>query len=147
MWSKINELSRQSLSQMQIAMKLGISRDTVRRYQRMNDKEFEELISSEILRRKRRLEAFEGFIKQLLQDCPFLSAAKIHDRMKEHFQELPEVSERTVYNTVRLVRDRKDLPKGQECGRQMTKAPDCEYGEKAQVDFGEKVLRTDLARF
>ena len=29
----------------------------------------------------------------------------------------------------------------------MTKVPDCEYGEKAQVDFGEKVLRTDLARF
>ena len=28
MWSKINELSRQSLSQMQIAIKLGISRDT-----------------------------------------------------------------------------------------------------------------------
>ena len=70
MWSKINELSRQSLSQMQIAMKLGISRDTVRRYQRMNEKEFEGLISSEILRRKRKLEAFEGFIKQLLQDCP-----------------------------------------------------------------------------
>ena len=37
MWSKINELSRQSLSKMQIAMKLGISRDTVRRYQRIAD--------------------------------------------------------------------------------------------------------------
>ena len=55
MWSKINELSRKSLSQMQIAMKLGISRDTVRRYQQMNEKEFEGLISSEILRRKRKL--------------------------------------------------------------------------------------------
>lgn len=72
MWSKINELSRKSFSQMQIAMKLGISRDTVRRYQRMNEKEFEGLISSEILRRKRKLEAVEGFIKQLLQDLPFL---------------------------------------------------------------------------
>ena len=57
------------------------------------------------------------------------------------------MSERTVYNTVRLLRDREDLSKVQECGRQMTKVPDCEYGEKAQVDFGEKVLRTDLARF
>ena len=44
MWSKINELSRQSLSQMQIALKLGISRDTVRRYQRMTEKEFESLV-------------------------------------------------------------------------------------------------------
>ena len=53
MWSKINELSRQSLSQMQIALTLGISCDTVRRYQRMSEKEFEGLISSEVLRRKR----------------------------------------------------------------------------------------------
>lgn len=105
------------------------------------------MISSEIIRRKRKLEAFEGFIKQLLQDSPFLSAAQIYDRLKEHFPELSEVSECTVYNTVRLVRDREGLPKVQECGRQMSKAPDCEYGEKAQVDFGEKVLRTDLARF
>ena len=141
-WSKINELSRQSLSQMQIAMTLGLSRDTVRRYQRMNEKEFEGLISSEILRRKRKLEAFEDFIKQLLQDCPFLSAAQIHDRLKELFPDMPEVSECTVYNTVHLVREQEDLPKVQECGRQMSKVPDCEYGEKAQVDFGAKVLRT-----
>lgn len=45
---------------MQIALTLGISRDTVRRYQRMSEKEFEGLISSEVLRRKRKLEAFEG---------------------------------------------------------------------------------------
>ena len=142
MWSKINELSRQSLSQTQIALKLGISRDTVRRYQRMTEKEFESLVSSEFLRRKRKLEAFEGFIKQLLQDCPSLSAAQIHDRLKEHFPELPEVSERTVYNTVQAVRAREDLPKVQESVRQMSKVPDCEYGEKAQADFGEKILRT-----
>ena len=36
MWSKITELSRQSLSQTQIALKLGICRDTVRRYQQMS---------------------------------------------------------------------------------------------------------------
>ena len=88
MWSKNNQLSRQFLSQMQIAMKLGISRDTVHRYQRMNEKVYKELISSEILRWKRKLDAFEGCIKQLLQDCPFLSAAQIHDRLKDHFPEL-----------------------------------------------------------
>ena len=96
---------------MQIALTLGISRDTVRRYQRMSEKEFEGLISSEVLRRKRKLEAFEGFIKELLQDAPFLSAAQIFDRLKENFPDLPEVSERTVYNTVHLVREREDLPK------------------------------------
>ena len=146
MWSKINELSRQSLSQMQIALTLGISRDTVRRYQRMSEKEFEGLISSEVLRRKRKLEAFEGFIKELLQDAPFLSAAQIFDRLKEHFPDLPEVSERTVYNTVHLVREREDLPKTLEPTRQMAKVPDCEYGEKAQVDFGEKWMRNAKGR-
>lgn len=38
---KINELSRKSLSQMQIAFTLGVSCDTVKRYQRMSEKEFE----------------------------------------------------------------------------------------------------------
>ena len=57
MWSKINELSRQSLSQMQIALTLGISRDTVRRYQRMSEKEFEGQISSEVLRRRHTAQA------------------------------------------------------------------------------------------
>lgn len=142
MWSEINELSRQSLSQMQIALKLGVSRDTVRRYQRMSEKEFEGLVSGEILRRKRKLEAFEGFIKEQLQDTPFLSSAQIHDRLKEHFPDLPDVSERTVYNTVQLVREREDLPKSMEPVRQMSKVPDCGWGEKAQVDFGEKTLRT-----
>ena len=146
MWSKINELSRQSLSQMQIAMTLGISRDTVRRYQRMSEKEFEGLISSEVLRRKRKLEAFEGFIKELLQNAPFLSAAQIFDRLKENFPDLPEVSERTVYNTVQLVREREELPKTLEPTRQMAKVPDCEYGEKAQVDFGERWMRNAKGR-
>ena len=146
MWSKITELSRQSLSQTQIALKLGICRDTVRRYQQMSEKEFENMISNEVLRRKRKLESFEGFIKELLQDAPFLSAAQIYDRLKEHYQDLPEVSERTVYNTVRLVREREDLPKLQEPGRQMSKVADCEYGEKAQVDFGEKWMRNTKGR-
>lgn len=111
MWSKINELSRQSLSQMQIALKLDISRDTVRRYQRMSEKEFEEHIKSEALRRKRKLEPYEGFIKDLLQETLFLSASQIYDRLQEHYPDLPEVSERTVYNTVCLIREREELPK------------------------------------
>lgn len=42
MWNKVNELSRENLSQQQIAIKLGIHRDTVRRYQMMNESEFNE---------------------------------------------------------------------------------------------------------
>lgn len=40
MWNKVNELSRQSYSQAQITQLLGVHRDTVRRYQSMSEKEF-----------------------------------------------------------------------------------------------------------
>ena len=146
MWNKINELSRQSLSQMQIALQLGVSRDTVRRYQRMSESEFKERIERECQRRRRKLDAYEAFIKGLLQETQFLSAPQVHDRLKEHYQDFPEVSERTVYNTVQAIRDREGLPKTKESYRQMSKVPECEYGEKAQVDFGEKMLKTSKGR-
>lgn len=112
----------------------------------MSEKEFEEHIKSEALRRKRKLEPYEGFIKDLLQETPFLSASQIYDRLQEHYPDLPEVSERTVYNTVCLIREREELPKTLEPVRQMAKVADCEYGEKAQVDFGEKWLRNGKGR-
>lgn len=40
MWHKIKELSSKNLSQRQIGLLLGIHRDTVRRYQRMSEKDF-----------------------------------------------------------------------------------------------------------
>ena len=137
MWDKINELSRQSLSQMQIALQLGISRDTVRRYQRMSAAEVNDRLHKEFQRRRRKLDAYEEFIKNQLQSTQFLSAPQIHDRLKEHFPDLPYVCERTVYSMVQHVRDTEDLPKIAEPVRQMAKVPDCEYGEKAQVDCGE----------
>lgn len=130
MWDKINELSRQSLSQMQIALQLGISRDTVRRYQRMSAAEVNDRLHKEFQRRRRKLDAYEEFIKNQLQSTQFLSAPQIHDRLKENFPDLPYVCERTVYSMVQRVRDTEDLPKIAEPVRQMAKVPDCEYGER-----------------
>ena len=96
MWSEVNKLSRESLSQSQIALKLGISRDTVRRYQRMSESEFNDRLGREFQRRRRKLDAYEDFIKGLLQEAQFLSSAQVYDRLKEHFPGLPQVSERTV---------------------------------------------------
>ncbi len=68
MWSEVNKLSRQSLSQSQIALSLGISRDTVRRYQRMSE-EFNERLGREFQRRSRRkLDAYEDLL--LDGGCP-----------------------------------------------------------------------------
>ena len=79
MWSKVNKLSRESLSQSQIALKLGISRDTVRRYQRMSEAEFNDRLGREFQRLRRKLDAYEDFIKGLLQEAQFLSSAQVPD--------------------------------------------------------------------
>ena len=50
MWNKVNKLSRQSYSQAQIAQLLGVHRDTVRRYQSMSEKEFNDHLVREIRR-------------------------------------------------------------------------------------------------
>ncbi len=146
MWHKINQLSRENLSQTQIALELGICRDTVRHYQRMSESEFREHISREVVRHPRKLDEYADFIADQLHALQFLSAPQIHDRLKEHFPDLPDVSERTVYSMVKYIRERENLPKTSEPVRQMSRVPESEYGEKAQVDYGEKWLRNSRGR-
>ena len=62
MWNKINELSRENLSQQQIALKLGIHRDTVRRYQIMSEAEFNEHLRREARRHPCKLDPYRDFI-------------------------------------------------------------------------------------
>lgn len=85
MWNKINELSRENLSQQQIALKLGIHRDTVRRYQMMSEAEFNEHLRREARRHPCKLDPYRDFIVDQLNGAPFLSAAQIFDHLKEHF--------------------------------------------------------------
>ena len=48
------------------------------------------------------------FIVDQLVAAPFLSSAQVLDHLKEHFPDLPSVSERTVYNVVRRIREEED---------------------------------------
>ena len=137
MWDKINELSRQNLSQAQIAEALGCCRDTVRRYQHMSEAEFKELLVKTTRRHTCKLDAYYNFIADQLKDVPSLSAPQILDHLKEHFPNLPYVSDRTVYNMVQKVRIQGEIPKMTMNIRQMTQVPECEYGSQAQVDYGE----------
>lgn len=142
MWYKVNNLSRKNLTQVQIAALLGIDRSTVRRYQMMSEEEFKKRVQSGQLHRKCKLDGYRGFIVKDLQDAPYLSCAQVKDHLLENFPDMPYVSERTVYNYVMRVREEEDIPVMTEPVRQMRKLPDCEYGEQAQVDYGEKWLRT-----
>lgn len=147
MWNKVNELSRQSYSQAQIAQLLGVHRDTVRKYLSMSESEFNEYLLREARRsHPSKLDPYRQFIVDDLRKAPFLSCPQILDHLKEHFDNLPYIGERTIYNYVQRIREQENIPKCNEPVRQMRRVPDCEYGEKAQVDYGEKVIRNTKGR-
>jgi hypothetical protein len=143
MWHKVNELSRKKhLNQVQIAKKLTISRSTVKRYLSMTEEEFALLLQRDTTRHTCKLDGYREFIIDELKDAPFLSCAQVMDHLKEHFPDMPNVSEKTVYNYVMRIRQDEKLPKDTELPRQSNKLPDCDYGEIAQVDFGQKWMQT-----
>lgn|GEM_PF-3690733 len=129
MWNKVNELSRENLSQQQIAIKLGIHRDTVRRYQMMSETEFNEHLHREARRHPCKLDPYRDFIVDQLVAAPFLSSAQVLDHLKEHFPDLPSVSERTVYNVVRRIREEEDIAKEAEPGRSFSHVEDGDWGQ------------------
>ena len=146
MWNKINELSRENLSQQQIALILGIHRDTVRRYQMMSETEFNDHLRRESTRHSCKLDPYRDFIVEQLNAAPFLSAAQIHDHLMEHFPDLPQMTERTVYNTVKRIREEEGIEKVSTPRRQYAHIPECDWGEQAQVDFGEQWMKTSKGR-
>lgn len=137
MWSKIKELISIGLNYSQIARKLQMHRDTVKLYSQMTAEEF---MNSRSYNREyaHKLDMYEDYVLELLEQYPFVSAALVHDRLREHYPDMIKVSEKTVYNFVRRLRLTHDIPKQNETlPRQMVKQPETDYGEYGQVDFGE----------
>ena len=137
MWSKIKELISIGLNYSQIARKLQMHRDTVKLYSQMTAEEF---MNSRSYNREyaHKLDIYEDYVLELLEQYPFVSAALVHDRLREHYPDMLKVSDKTVYNFVRRLRLTHDIPKQDEpLPRQMGKLPETDYGEYGQVDFGE----------
>ena len=138
MWYKVNELFSKGLNKTQISLVVGLHRQTVRKYLLMSESEF---TSSESFERRfgHKLDAYTDYVLGDLRRWPFLSAAQVHDHLREHFPDLPRVSEKTVFNFVRRLRLEHGLPKEGERGvRPYEKQPDLPWGEYAQADFGER---------
>lgn len=143
MWHKVKELSSKGLKKAQIGRKLGLSRDTVRSYLKMTQEEF---LNSGICSRqyKKKLDPYKDFVKALLEEESCYSAPQVHDRLKERYPDLPYISERTVYTFVEDIRDEFGIAKTNEIlPRQTCQLAPCGYGEEAQVDFGEKLIRNE----
>lgn len=138
MWSKINELISDGLNYSQIARRLEMNRQTVSKYASMS---LDEFMKSTSYQREyaHKLDVYEEFVVDLLEKYHFVSAAQVHDRLREHYPDMIKVADKTVFNFVRRLRLTHDIPKTEgDLGRQMCKLPETDYGEYAQCDFGEK---------
>ena len=136
MWYKVKELWGKGLNKSQIKEEPGIDRSTIHRYISMSEDQFLEWIqTSRHLPKK--LKAYYSFVKDLLDNASYLSAAQVEDRLKESFSDLPKVNSKTVYNFVHSIRKEHNITKHKEkLPRQYEKLAETEYGEEAQVDFG-----------
>lgn len=92
MWNKVNELFSDGL----FASYLGLHRQTVAKYLSMTEEEF---ISSQSYDRHygHKLDAYEPYVVSELEKWPFLSAPQLHDRLKEHFPDLPSVTPQNCF--------------------------------------------------
>ena len=140
MWNKIKKLSDEGLNMSQISRELDIHRDTVRKYLSMSLSEF---LESESCQRHYhyKLETYENFIYQRLEQRPYLSSSQIHDHLKENFPDLPKINRKTVYNYVRFIRSKYKIAKPSDnSSRPCEQQPEEPYGMYAQVDFGERYM-------
>lgn len=113
-----------------IARQLGISRNTVKKYLRMDEEAIQQQQSHP--ERSKRLDDHRDYIVSLLGDFPGLSAVKILRKLKERHPEL-EVSGRTARRYIGRLKETVTLKQK----RLYEPVLDMEPGVQCQVDGGE----------
>ena len=137
MWYKVRELQSKGLNKTQIGKHLGVDRSTVRRYLQMSREDFVRRRNSH-RKYTLKLAGYEEYVRGTLEEYPYISAARIHDWLKECYPDFPEVCDKTVFNFVEKVRCKYGIGKKSEARirRDYEKLPDNPYGEYEQADFG-----------
>lgn len=136
MWHKVKELWSKGLNKSQISREVGIHRKTVRHYLEMDEEGFYKWIDKG-KNLPPKLQAYYDFVKEQLENHPYLSASQIEDRLKERFSDLPGVHSKTVYNFVQSIRSAHQITKPKnKHAREFEKREETAYGDEAQVDFG-----------
>ena len=140
MYNEIKELFAEGKTKSAIARELECDRKTVRKYLRMDVNLLEAAIER-MKHRIRKLNCYEDFVRQRIELCPECSAAQVEDWLKEHFENFPAISSRTVFSFVQYVRKKYHLFKPAVSIRQCEAVEELPYGEQAQVDFGVSWMR------
>jgi len=139
MYHEIHKLSRMGFSKTKIAQFLVLNIRTVNKYLDMSEEGYEQFLIHKSERNKK-LSPYESFVVNKLEWFPDTSTAQIHDWLKEHHPDFPEVGPRTVYNFVMFVRQKHNIPYVP-VTREYFPVEELPYGEQAQVDFGEYNMR------
>lgn len=143
-YHEIHKLHRQGHSISYISDYLGMNWRTVKKYLSMDDREFDNFLNRPP-NRKKMLSRYEHFVHSKLKLFPDTSAAQMHDWLKEHHDDFPDVSPKTVFNFVTFVRQEHHLPKTT-THRQFSMTEELPYGKQAQVDFGEYNIRSSTGK-
>lgn len=144
LYHQIHQFSRQGRSITWISSELGLNWRTVKRILSMDEWTFQKNLERGRTREKK-LDPYEGFLRDKLSLYPDTSSAQLHDWLKEHHVDFPKVSQRTVFNFVRHVREKYNIPR-EETGRQYMAVEELPYGLQGQADFGFYNMRTTSGR-
>lgn len=141
MYYQIKSMERDGHSVTSISNELVMDWRTVKKYLSMSEVEYEQFLLGQETRNKK-LAIYENFVRTQLVEHPETRAAQMHDWLKEHHPDLPQVPAKTVYNFIQYIRQKYNIPY-QKALRDFMIVPECEYGKQAQVDFGEYNMRTE----
>jgi transposase len=139
MYYEVQRLKREGLSSIAIGKALVIDRRTVKRYSQMSEAEYASFLQSKEIRDKL-LTPYESFVHDKLRAHPAVSAAQMHDWLKEYHPDLIHAAPKTVYNFVMALRQKYNIPL-EEAGREYFVVEELPYGRQAQADFGHYILR------
>jgi transposase len=141
MYHEVHRLKREGLRPAQIGRQLVLDPRTVNKYLSMSEQEYLDFLESQSARKKL-LEPYERFIREKLEEVPEASTAQIHDWLKEHYTDFPDITEKTVFNFVLYIRTKYGLPKPFN-HRDYNQVDELSYGKQAQADFGEYNMTTE----
>jgi transposase len=140
MYHEIQRLIRDGLSFAAIGKVLVVDQRTVKRYAGMSEEQYCSFLERKEVRDKI-LAPYESFVRDKLQSHPGVSAAQMHDWLKEYHPDIAPTAAKTVYNFVMCLRQKYNIPL-EEASREYFVVPELPYGQQAQADFGQYTLRT-----
>lgn len=140
-FKQIQQLKSKGLNINQVARRLEISYQTVKKYWNSNEEGFKEIQKDQsIKRRKSRCDRYRQEVIDLLKDYPEFTSAQIFDRLQEKYKNTLDFTEETLRNYVARIRQEIDLPK-RKSQRNYQIVIEAEPGSQAQIDFGEIQVR------